>query len=113
MNLIKLLIEIWARICVYAPGWANARMSRSVMMYRTGKIGIGGVLTTFVIVIIGVVLAGPFRNEIINPVNETGASMENYTGGALAIAQQVPLFYILLIVALLIAPVAKEFSALD
>lgn len=67
---------------------------------------IGGILVVFITVLIGAVLAGPFLAQIT-------ANLVNYTGGALAIGNQIPLFYILLLVAVIVAPVAREFSALD
>lgn len=82
-------------------------------MQTRKAIGISGVLGAFITAIIAIVLAGPFRSQVINGVNQTGASMENYTGGALAIGQQLPLFFILLIVAILVAPVAREFARID
>ena len=76
------------------------------MNVRKGAISIGGILVVFITVLIGAVLAGPFQSQLV-------ANLVNYTGGASAIGDQIPLFYILLLVAVIIAPVAKEFSRLD
>lgn len=66
-------------------------------------VGIGGVLAIFVTALIAVVLAGPFDRQVT-------LNLVNYTGGAAAIGNQLPLFFILLVVAIIIAPVAREFS---
>ena len=86
------------------PGWYASLKSRTVK--RRGGITIGGILVVFITVLIGAVLAGPFLQQVT-------ANLVNYTGGALAIGNQLPLFYILLLVAVIIAPVAREFSRLD
>lgn len=86
------------------PSWYYS--IREKMQKRPAKLGIGGVLTVFIVALIAVVLAGPFQTQVTN-------NLVNYTGGASAIGDQLPLFYVLLIVAIVIAPVAKEFSALD
>jgi len=84
----------------------DPRISKAIMQYRRGQIGIGGVLAVFITVLIAVVLAGPFLSQVT-------ANLVNYTGGAAAIGAQLPLFFILLIVAIIIAPVAREFSKID
>jgi hypothetical protein len=73
---------------------------------RPGKLSIGGILVVFITILIGAVLAGPFLTQVTD-------NLTNYTGGALAIGNQLPLFYILLLVAVIVAPVAREFSNLD
>ena len=69
-------------------------------------LGIGGVLSVFITALIAVVLAGPFREQVV-------AQLVNYTGGASAIGDQLPLFFVLLIVAIMVAPVAREFARID
>lgn len=91
----------------------QVKMNTAVMQYRRGQIGIGGLLLVFIAVLIGVALAGPLGNMVTNPVNQTGASMENYTGGAGALAQQIPMFYIILIVGMIVTPIALEFAKMD
>ena len=75
-------------------------------MTRRGNVGIGGVLAIFVTALIAVVLAGPFQQQVV-------LQLVNYSGGAAAIGAQLPLFFILLVVAIIIAPVAREFSKIS
>jgi len=92
----------------------NQALNEVVNKYRRGQVGIGEVLGVFITVLIGVIFAGPFLAQVTNTgVNVTGASLENYTGGAGAIGNQLPLFWILLIVAVLVVPMARAFGKID
>lgn len=88
------------------PGWFHNLPLRIETSHRRGQVGIGAVLGVFITALIAVVLAGPFLSQVT-------ANLVNYTGGAKAIGDQLPLFYILLLVAIIIIPVAREFNKLD
>lgn len=74
--------------------------------FRRAAIDMGDVLSIFVTALIAVVLAGPFERQAT-------LNLVNYSGGASAIGGQLPLFYILLIVAIVIGPVAMAFRKLS
>ena len=89
------------------------KIYRTLLDYRQGKIGLGGLIIAFITLMMAAAFASPLRSSLINSVNVTGAGLENYTGGASAVGNQIPLFWVLVMVAIVIAPVAKEFSMLD
>ena len=72
---------------------------------RRAAIDMGDILAVFVTALIAVVLAGPFQTQVT-------ANLVNYTGGAAAIGGQLPLFFVLLIVAIVVTPVALAFRRL-
>jgi len=83
------------------------------MNLRKGAISVGALVVIFMSALVAVIFLGPAQDALINNVNQTGAGLENYTGGALAIGNQIPLFLVLMVVAVVIAPVAMEFKRLD
>lgn len=72
----------------------------------TGK-GLGSIIVTFLIMIVGLALT-PTVVEEVGDVTGTGA--DNLTGAALSIGELIPLFWILLIVAVGVAAMYVQFK---
>lgn len=80
-------------------------------MDRRGKAGLGGIIVTFLIMIVGLALTPTVVSEV---GDITGTGGDNLTGAALSIGELIPLFWILLIVAVGVAAMYiqfKEFGA--
>lgn len=110
MDLVKWLLWIYSlgleRVLDLMTRFNDYRLNRAVMQYRAGKIGIGGLLLVFITVLIGVALAGPFQTQVTD-------NLVNYTGGAKALGDQLPMFYVILIIGVIVTPIALEFAKLD
>ena len=74
---------------------------------RGASKGLGGIIVTFLIMIVGLALT-PTVVEEVGDVTGTGG--DNLTGAALSIGELIPLFWILLIVAVGVAAMYVQFK---
>lgn len=74
---------------------------------RGASTGLGGIIVTFLIMIVGLALTPTVVEEV---GSITGTGDDNLTGAALSIGELIPLFWILLIVAVGVAAMYVQFK---
>jgi hypothetical protein len=67
----------------------------------------GGLFITFLLIVIGLALTPTIQSSV---TAVTGAGAGNLTGAALAMAQLVPLFWVIIIIAIGVAAVYVQFK---